>query len=464
MGGGKGEGEKITFKMKKMRNRKIIFLIIIIQFILFIFPSSSYALHAQRAVLENGLILLIVERHNLPIVKVTVGINAGNLHEPEDKSGLANLTARLLTEGTKNRTSQQISEEIEFVGGSVGASGGGDYITAHLSVLKKDVDLGFELLSDIILNPSFPDNELNKKRERIKAGLKAQEEDPGFVASKNFKRAVFGTHAYGRLINGTAETLDRIMREDLVHFHSKYYVPNNSVMAVVGDVTKEEVENLIKKYFTLWKAKKLESPSLPELEIRKDRKSVAVDRDLTQANIIMGHIGVKRDNPDYYALSVMNYILGGGGFASRLMQNVREEKGLVYDIHSFFVADKFGGSFQVGLQTKNESANTAIVEILKEIHNIRDALVSDEELSDAKSFLTGSFPMRIETSQRIAYFLVAVEYYGLGVDYINNYPRYINSITKEDVMRVAKKYLDPEKFILVVVADQKKTSLRKEFK
>jgi len=234
-------------------------------------------------------------------------------------------------------------------------------------------------------------------------------------------------------------------------------------MAVVGDVTNEEIENLVHKYFSQWRAKKSAAASLPLLDTEKEKETIMVDKDLTQANIILGHIGVSRDNPDYYALSVLNYMLGGGGFASRLMQNIREEKGLVYDIHSFFAADKYGGRFEIGLQTKNESTNTAIEEILKEINAIRSVYVSDEELSDAKSFLTGSFPMRIETSARIARFLVAVEYYGLGVDYIDNYPLFINSVTKEDVLRVAKKYLDPDNYILVVVANQEKAALRNDY-
>jgi zinc protease len=450
--------------MKKSKFRKIILFTLILPLASCLLPLASYALEAKRSVLKNGLTLLIVERHNLPVVKVAVGINAGNLKEPEDKAGLASLTAGLLTEGTKNRTARQISEEIEFVGGSVGAGSGGDYVTVNLSVLKKDIDLGFELLSDIILNPSFPEDELNKKRKRIKGSLKSQEDNPGFVASREFKKAVFGSHPYGRLVTGTAETLDRITRDDLVNYHSTYYVPNYSIMAVVGDVMHEEVEALINKYFTSWKAKQFISPALPELEKQKKKKTITINRDLTQANVILGHIGVRRGNPDYYTLSVMNYILGGGGFASRLMQNIRDEKGLVYDIHSFFAADKFGGRFRIGLQTKNESANTAIEEILKEMSIIRNNPATDVELSDAKSFLTGSFPMRIETSSRIAGFLVAVEYYGLGVDYIDNYPGYINSVTKEEILRVAKKYLDPENFILVVVADQEKTNLREEFK
>jgi zinc protease len=450
-------------KFRKFREKTFLLFLLLLFTVFCPLFTDAHALDVERTTLENGLTLLIVERHNLPIVKVSIGINAGNLYEPPEKAGLANITARLLTKGTKNRTAQQISEEIEFVGGSIGASGGKDYITVSLSILKRDVNLGFDLVSDIILNPVFPEEELSKMKKRMKANLKAREEDPGFVASREFKRIVFGNHPYGRLIIGTDETLDRITRADILDFHSKYYVPNNAIMAVVGDITTGEVKELIRKYFKDWQSKEI--PALPLAKIKKTkvRKIVTIDRDLTQANIILGHIGVSRNNPEYYAISVMNYILGGGGFASRLMQNIREEKGLVYDIHSFFAADKYGGWFQVGLQTKNESANTAIEEVLKEISRIRNEFVSDTELSDAKSFLIGSFPMRIETSSRIANFLVAVEYYNLGIDYIDNYPEYINSVTKEDVLRVARKYLDPENFVLVVVADLKKTSLRKDF-
>ncbi len=426
--------------------------------------TAAYALDVKRSVLDNGLTLLIVERHNLPVVTVSLGINAGNLHETEDKAGLASLVAGLLTEGTANRTAQQISEEIEFVGGSVGASGGADQITAGLSILKKDADLGFELLSDIILNPSFPENEMIKKKERIKGALKAREEDSGYISSREFKKAVFGSHPYGRLLTGTAETIDTITRADLIDFHSRYYVPNNAIMVVVGDVTITEVEQLIHRHFAKWISKEVTTSSLLEPNMVKVRKTITADKDLTQANIIIGHAGVSRNDPDYYALSVMNYILGGGGFSSRLMQNIRDDKGLVYDIHSFFAADKYGGSFQVGLQTKNESANTSIEEVLKEINKIRSNPVSDDELSDAKSFLTGSFPMRIETGARIAGFLVAVEYYGLGDDYIDKYPSYINTVTREDILRVAKKYLDPQNYVLVVVADQKKAALKAEYK
>ena len=449
--------------MNKSNIRKSALFIFIFTCTLLVAHSASFALDVKRSVLKNGLTLVVAERHNLPVVQVTLGIMAGSLNEPEEKSGLAGLTADLLTEGTKNRTARQISEEIEFVGGSVGASGGDDYASASLSVLKKDMDLGFELLSDMILNPVFPKEELEKNTALIKGSLKENENNPGYIASREFRKAVFGTHPYGRLNTGTVETLDRIKRKDLVEFHEKYYTPDNAIMVVVGDVTAGEIEQMLNKYFGAWAAKNPDRPSLPEIRPLKERKTITVDRDLSQANIILGHIGVSRDNPDFYAISVMNYILGGGGFSSRLMENIREERGLAYDIHSYFSPGKYSGSFQVGLQTKNESANTAIEEVLKEINKIRTVPVSDAEISDAKLFLTGSFPMKIETGSRIAGFLMAVEYYGLGADYIDRYPQYINSVTKEDVLRAAQKYLDPENYVLVVVAGQGKAALKPQF-
>lgn len=436
-------------------------VILSLSIILLLTVSPAYAIiDIKREVLPNGLTLLVVERHNLPIIRVTVGINAGSMIEPEEKAGLANLVVELLTEGTKKRTASEINEEIEFVGASLEPSGGYDYVTVSLSILRKDLDLGFDILSDIIINPSFPRDELGRKKTRIKGSLIAKEEDPNFVAGKAFKKALFGSHPYGRLIEGSPETLDRIKRKDLMDFHSTYYAPNNTIMAVVGDITVEEVKTLLARYFSDWQKKELKIPSPPKPEPLKEKQVISIDKELTQASIVLGHPAIRRDNPDYYALSVMNYILGGGGFTSRLMQNIREEKGLAYDIHSAFRSRKETGSFRVSVQTKNESANTVIEETLKEINHIRETPVSQEELSDAKSFLTGSFPLMIETGQKIANFLMAIEYYNLGLDYINKYPLYIQRVTREDVLRVAKKYLDPERFILVVVGNQKKVFLK----
>jgi len=451
---------------EKIRNRKlsiVSFLLLLIPILLTAYcllPTDVYALDVNKKLLGNGLTVLHSEKHNIPIVMVTMIVKAGSLDEPKEKAGLADLVAELLDEGTKNRKSSEISEEIEFIGASLGASAGSDYTTITLSVLKKDVEKGFELFSDIVLNPIFPQEELDRKRELIKGSLKQREEDPSFLAERAFKKAVYGEHPYGRLVEGSVETLSAITREDLVRFHSRYFIPNNAILSVVGDLTPDELNSLIKKYLGSWKIAEMPEKQINPMSEERTRKVVKIEKDVTQANIIIGHLGISRDNPDYYAVSVMNYILGGGGFSSRLMQRIRDDMGLAYNVHSFFMPGKEKGVFQAGVQTKNESANTVIAEILKQIERMREEEVSDAELADAKAYLTGSFPRRLDTNRKIADFLATVEFYSLGLDYAEKYPSYINAVTKEDVLRVAKKYLDPENFSLVVVANQGKAELK----
>lgn len=433
-------------------------------FLLFIITSflsaDVFALDAKRTVLPNGLVVLHSENHNLPIVMVTLIVKAGQMHEPEEKAGTANLVAELLTEGTKSRSSKDISEQADFIGASLDASAGSDFTTISLSVLKKDVRTGLELFADVLLNPIFPENEVDRVRERVKGFLKQQEEDPSFLADRAFRKEVFGKHPYGRLVEGSVVTLDTIRREYLISFHAEHFVPNNSILSVSGDLTADELNSLIAEYLGAWEMKTLPERKAREIEGSKTKKVIKIDRDLTQANIILGHIGIHREHPDYYAVSVMNYILGGGGFSSRLMQSVRETMGLAYDIHSFFAASKESGTFRVGVQTKNESSYIAIAEIRKQLGKIRQETVSDGELSEAKAYLTGSFPRRLDTNRKIADFLASVEFYNLGLDYVNKYAGYINAVTKEDVLRVAQKYLDPENHILVVVGNQKNVELK----
>ena len=422
-------------------------------------PAAATQL-AERETLPNGMVVLHSGRHSVPMVSVVMAIRAGSIAEPSAKAGLAYLTAALLNEGTQKRTSREISEAIEFVGGSLSASAGADYTTVSLTVLKKDIALGFDLLSDIVLHPAFQEEEIARKKQITKNRLIQQNEEPGVVASIAFSKAVFGEHPYGRQVQGTVETLDTITRQDLADFHSAYFTPNNTIVSVVGDISRDELIQLLGRYFGDWQQKKMPENVLPAIGQKKSPTVIKVNKDLTQTNIILGHLGVTRDNPDYYAVTVMNYILGGGGFASRLVDNIRDNRGLAYDVHSYFSASKYSGNFQAGLQTKNESANTAIAEVIREMERMRTEPVSDKELADAKSYLTGSFPLRVDSNSKIAGFNLAVEYYGLGLDYIDRYPAIINAITKEDILNVAKKYLDPANYVLVVVGDMEKAVLK----
>lgn len=428
--------------------------------VLLLASSVSATQLAERETLPNGMVVLHAGRHSVPMVSVVMAIRAGSISEPSAKAGLAYLAAALLTEGTQKRTSREISEAIEFVGGSLSASAGADYTTVSLTVLKKDIELGFDLLSDIVRNPAFREEEISRKQKITVNMLIQQNEEPGVVASIAFSKAVFGEHPYGRQVQGTVETIPAVTRQDLVGFHEAQYAPNNTIVSVVGDISRDELRLLLNRYFGDWQQAKLSDTPLPTVERKNNPTVIKVDKDLTQSNVILGHLGIARDNPDYYAVSVMNYILGGGGFSSRLMDNIRDNRGLAYDVHSFFSASRYGGSFQAGLQTRNESANTAIAEVIKEVQRIRTEPVSDKELSDAKSYLTGSFPLRIDSNSKIAGFNLVVEYYGLGLDFVDRYPAIINAITKEDIERVAKKYLDPVNYVLVVVGNMEKASLK----
>jgi len=439
---------------------------LVILFLLYFFhcPFRAEAFDgeiAQRTVLPNGMLLLHSEKKALPMVKIVVAIKAGSIAEPAEKAGLANLTADLLNEGTERRSAKKISEEIEFVGGSLNTAGGAEYITANLSVLKKDIGTGLDLLSDILLHPTFPEEEIARRKAIIRNSILQMKEDPGDVASKAFLKAVFGNNPYGRPVEGTVESIESISRQDIMEFYRTSYAPNNSLMAVVGDISKDELGPLLNKYFKDWQKKELPTAAVaPAERPGEGRQVVKINKDLTQANIILGHSGITRNNPDYYAVQVMNYILGAGGFASRLMDNIRDNKGLSYDVHSFFSASKYAGTFEAVLQTKNSSANAAIDEIVKEMDRIMTEPVSDRELNDAKSYLTGSFPLRIDTNNKLAGFLIGVEFYDLGLNYVVNYKRFIESVTREDVLRVAKKYLNTKDYVLVIVGNLEKASLK----
>lgn len=438
------------------------YVLIVILLIMSFTPVSSSAAEpiGKRIVLKNGMVLLLSEKHTLPMVTINMAIRAGSTAEAEDKPGLASITASLLMQGTRRRTANRISSEIDFVGGSLSVSGGDDFATAGLRVLKKDVRIGLDLLSDVLMDPVFDQKEIDRKVRETLAEIQRQKEEPNVVAGEAFTKEVFGNNAYGRTSDDVAAYLPKLTRQDILAFYSARYNPKNTIIAVVGDVTEKEIVSLLKEYFKAWQGKEQALPAPVPPPDRAKNTVLKIDKNITQANIDMGHLGISRENPDYYAVMIMNYILGGGGFSSRLMDNIRDNKGLAYDVHSMFSAQKEPGAFTVSIQTKNESANEVIAEVFKEIRGIRAEPVSDRELADAKAYLTGSFPLRMDTYAKIAGMLTSIEIYNLGLDYPQKYPGLINSVTKEDILRAAKKYLHPDRMAIVVVANQEKAKLK----
>ncbi|ULA62150.1 MAG: Insulinase family protein [Nitrospira sp.] len=408
----------------------------------------------------NGMTVLVLEQHFLPIVEIHALVKAGSAYDPPEKAGVANLVASLLDEGTASRSSKQLAEQIDFVGGSLEAKAGEDFTTASARVLKKDVDLGFTLLADILMHPAFPKHEFERVRSQIQGEIASDHDDPSHVAMKAFNQLVFHNHPYRWPVQGTEETVGKISLADVQSFYAKEYLPNQVILTIVGDLSVEQATALVQAHFGSWKKGTPQSRTAKK-PAAVDKKAVQlIEKDLTQSTIVLGHGGISRNNPDYYAVTVMNHILGAGGFSSRLMDSIRDKQGLAYGIMSHYDARMLPGSFWVNLQTRTEATNQAIAGVLAEIKGIRDNPVSDQELSEAKSFLMGSFPLRLDSTAKLAQVLAQVEYYGLGFEYFSQYPKWIERVTKEDVQRVAKQYLDPQHYALVVVGNVAKAKVR----
>ena len=423
-------------------------------------PSTAAEIVPTRFMTANGITVLVLEQHFLPIIEIHALIKTGSAQDPPDKAGLANLVASLLDEGTTTRTSKQLAEQIDFVGGTLEAKASEDFTTASARVLKKDIDLGFTLLADMLQRPAFSKQEFERIRTQLLGEMASDNDDPGHIAMKAFNQLVFHGHPYRWPVNGTEETLNKITLTDVQTFYGREYSPSQTVLTVVGDVTLEQATALVQTHFETWKkgpptARTTKKPAPIE------RKAVQlIEKDLTQSTIVLGHGGLPRAHPDYYSVTVMNYILGAGGFSSRLMDSIRDKQGLAYGIMSHFDARLMPGSFWVNLQTKTETTNQAITGVLSEIKSIRDAPVSDQELAEAKSFLIGSFPLRFDSTAKLAHVLAQVEFYGLGLEYFSDYPKWIDRVTKEDVQRVAKQYLDPKRYALVVVGNLAKAKVK----
>jgi zinc protease len=439
-----------------------LFLILILTSLLLWLGTLTHTLQAmppvQRMVLPNRLVLLVCEEHSLPFITVQLLIDVGSRRDPSGEEGLAHLTAKGLLLGTPKRNVTAINEELDFMGASLNSSSGRDYAALSLRVLKKDLDKGLDLFMEALTQPTFPEEEIRREIEKTMAAIQSEEDQPEEVAEKAFQKTLFLNSPYSHPVEGTKESLSRLTREAMIQFYRAYYYPNNSILTVVGDISADEVRAKFLPRLKRWQM--AEIAKVPFISIvEKEQKVVKIDRQITQANIILGHAGVSRENPDYYALTVMNYILGGGGFVSRLVEEIRNKRGLAYSVASFFDPGKYPGSFQIILQTKNSSAREAISIALQQMERIRKELVSEKELEGAKKYLIGSFPMRLDTQAKLVNFLTQVEYYGLGLDYPEKYPSLIESVTREEVLRVAKKYLFQENYILVVVANLKEAGM-----
>jgi zinc protease len=404
--------------------------------------------------LDNGLKVLLVENPSLPTVSMMGSVLAGARYDRESKAGLAIMASRLLDEGTENRTSLEIADAIESVGGAIETDGSFERIVASASVLNKDVDLGLELLSDLLIRPIFPQDYVDKEKERTLAEIVSAKDRPQVVAGWAFNELVYQDHPLHRPSHGYPQTVEQLTRADLLDFHQRYFVPNNVILSIVGDFRVSELMPKVEDAFGSWKPQKIVFPTYSEPVRQVGKRVKYITMPAQQLNIYLGHLGVTRTNPDYYALQVLDTILGGGaGFTARIPQRLRDELGLAYTTFASITmtAGLDTGRFVSFIGTSPENMKLAIGGLLNEIRRIIEEPVTAQELQDAKDYLTGSFVFAFESSPQIVRFLVHAEVYSLGFDYIEKYPDYIRAITVDDISRVARKYLDSENYTLVVV-------------
>ncbi len=412
------------------------------------------AFDVHSHILSNGLKVLLVENPSIPTVSLNASVLAGARYDPESKAGLAIMASRLLDEGTETRSSFEIADAIESVGGAIEADGSFERVVVSAGVLNKDIELGLELLADLLIRPVFPQEYVDKEKERTLAEIVSAQDRPQVVAGWAFNELVYQDHPLHRPSHGYPQTVERIERKDLIEFHKKYFASNNVILSVVGDFRVSELLPKIVNALGSWPARPIVFPTYPEPVRQSEKRTKFIRMPAHQLNIYLGHLGVKRINPDYYALQVLDTILGGGaGFTARIPQRLRDELGLAYTTFASITmtAGFDPGRFVAFIGTSPENMRLATEGLVNEIRRINEEPVTAQELQDAKDYLTGSFVFAFEASPQIARFLIHAEVYGLGFDYVEKYPEHIRRVTIEDISRVAKKYLDSENYTLVVV-------------
>ncbi len=404
--------------------------------------------------LPNGLRVLIIEHHEQPIVSIRFLVKSGSA-EDGDLPGLANLTGELLAKGTKTRSAVQIAEEIDYVGGQLVSGSDWDATYASASVLKKHLDVGTSLLADITLDPIFSPEEIERVRQQRLTALLQRRDDAGYLAEAKLNAAVFDGHPYAKPQIGTEQSVKALTREDFVGFHKAHFLPNNAILAVVGDITAGEVMPRIERLFGAWERRPLPNKSVQEpRDLGKTAVYVVEKAEAVQSAIRVGHVGIARKSDDFIPVVVLNTLLGGY-FNSRINLNLREGKGYTYGAQTGFDVRKFPGPFVASADVRNAVTDSAVTEILYELQRIRTSTVTPEELETVKKFIVGSFPLQIETPNQIASKAIDLELYDLPRDFYDTFNDRVDAITADDLLKAAKARLHPDRIAIVVSGNSK---------
>src|SRR5262245_56029456 len=420
---------------------------------------------AYEQTLPNGLQVIVLENHKLPTFTMQMVILSGGLNSPADLPATAQYTATMLREGTKTRASKQIAEAIESLGATLSASSG---LSSPISAvtaggLTENFDQIMELFADVILNPGFPAEDLNKLKSRAVAQLRLQRSQPGFLAVEMCSEVMDGAHPASR-VSPTQAQIQGLTPESLKQFHAAHYKPNNAIFAIVGDVKPAEIVAKLDKTFGAWQRGDVPQLDLPKVNEPGPSKIFLIDRPGSeQTNLNLGNLAIERNDPDYYALDVMNQVLGGGASAPPFL-NLREDKGYTYGAYSGFTAAKYRGYFRASTEVQTDVTKGSMDELIYEFKRIRDEKTPADEFDRAKRTIVGSFALQLESPPSLIGNIITQKIYNLPADYWDTYPQKIAAVSTEDVQRVARKYLDLTKLQIVAVGDAKRiTDAMKQF-
>lgn len=406
----------------------------------------------ERIELDSGLILYLMEDHTLPVFDLRATVRTGSLYTFRHKPGVADFAGDQMREGgTEAYPPEELNRRLEFIAASVETSAGYESLSASLSCLSKDLDEGLELLAEVFLRPRFDEDKFELAKQRHSEALRRRNDQPGAIAQREFEKLLFGEeHPYGHELR--EEEAQAITREDLFAFHRKYVRPNNTMIAVVGDFERDTILEKLDELFGGWEPREVPLPKPQAVERRDVAGAYLGVKDIPQSRIVLGHYGVNRHNPDRYAITIMNYLLGGGGFTSRILRRVRVEEGLAYAVGTSFPTEgPVVGSFRAMGQTKTSTTGQAISIILEEIERMRREPPTEEELNRAKEAFINSYVFQFTRPVGNVVKLMHLEFFGYPADYYETLLDNYRSVTPEDVQRVAKTYLHPDRAAVVVV-------------
>ncbi|MBU1691161.1 MAG: insulinase family protein [Gammaproteobacteria bacterium] len=420
--------------------------------LLLVATAAEAALPIQHWQMDNGVRVIFVENHDLPLLDVSVEFPAGNSRDDKSRPGLASMTHHLLTLGAGGMTEEEISRRMADIGASLGGSFDQDRAGLRLRTLssERERDQALGIMARALLSPDFPEAVLEREKTRSIAELKEAKTQPEFIVGREFNSMIYGTHPYALSSMVEPESIAALRREELVGFYRAHYRADHAVIALIGDVTTAQAKEIATRLTSSLPRAEGEPQPLPAAPLLKG-EARKIAHPATQSHILIGQPGMTRNDPDYFPLYVGNYVLGGGGFASRLIEEVRQKRGLVYSVYSYFLPLQQSGPFQIGLQTKREQADEALAVVQKTLRDFIAKGPTEDELKRAKQNLVGGFPLRIDSNKKILDYLAVIGYYRLPLSYLDDFSGKVEKVTVAQIRDAFTRRVQPDNMVTVVV-------------